>query len=268
MADGTADLVRLLADPTASPLALMRAFTSRFGVEWLTWDYTALRMTLERELHVQVSPQTMSKAVGGAAIAVSDTFWTDWEHFHFLVQALNGRIPDFKNHQELSVGLMMRAVLVAQAIRKELGKLVETVPFSEEVARYVAAQALQAGVWYLPPPLEFATRHASGLSYRCKDCGNTSPVFVDDGLCDVCVHRFDTSQLGRWTPDPEELAKGRGSSIEYFEKNPTGPIVRRLQELHDHPGRTLQENQTDICTGKILAAVEYARQGQSGESAW
>ena len=255
------ELVKLLADPKAQPLALMRALTPRFGVEWFTWDYAALRMTLERELHMQVTAQTMSKIAGGAAVAVSDAFWTDWEHFHFLVQALNGSVPDHKNHQELSVGMMMRAVLVAQSIRKELGRLTEVVPFSEEVSRYVAAQALQAGVWYLPAPLEFASHHASGLGYRCKDCGNVSAVFVDDGLCDVCVHRFDVSQLGAWVPDPAALAKGAGSNIEFFEKNPTGAVVRRLQELHDHPGRTLQESQVDICTGKILAAVEYAHQG-------
>jgi hypothetical protein len=260
MADADPLLVKLLEDPAASPLALMRAFTARFGVEWFTWDYTALRMTLERELHIQVSPQVMSMAAGGAAVAVSDAFWREWEHFHFLVQALNGRVPDHKNHQEFSVGMMMRAVLTAQAIRKELGKLAEAVPFSEEVARYVAAQALEAGVWYLPPPLEFAARHASGLSYRCKDCGNVSPVTVDDGLCDACVHRFDTSQLRAWTPDPDALAKGLGSNIEYFEKNPTAAVVRRLRELYDHPGQALRENQTDTCTGKILAAVEYVHQ--------
>jgi len=237
----------------------MRAFTARFGVEWLAWDPAALRMTLEREFHRQVPPATLSKALAGAAVATNDTFWTQWEHFHFLVQALNGLIPDFKNHQEMSVGQMMRAVSIAQGIRAELGRLTVVVPFSEEVARYVAAQALQAGVWYLPAPLEFAARHASGLSYRCKDCGNTSLVMFDDGLCDVCVERFDTSSLRAWTPDPARLAKGWGSNIEYFEKNPTAAVAARFKELQEHPGRTLQENQVDVCVGRLLAAVEYMR---------
>jgi hypothetical protein len=261
MPEATPSLPGLLEDRTASPLALMRAFTARFGVEWLTWDYAALKLTLERELHMEIPPTTLCKAMAGAAVATNDTFWTAWEHFHFLVQAMNGSIPDFKNHQELSVGQMMRAVASALAIRAELGRLTVVPPFSEEVARYVAAQALQDGVWYLPSPLEFAGRHASGLSYRCKDCGNRSEVMFDDGLCDVCVERFDTSQLGSWKPDPARLAKGWGSNIEFFEKNPTAGVVSRFKELQEHPGRTLQESQTDICVGKLLAATAYARAG-------
>jgi len=257
-------LEALLGDRTTSPLALMRGLTARFGLDWLTWEPDALQMTLERELGVQVLPAVMSLALAGAAVAQHDMFWQNWEHFHFLTQALNGQVPDFKNHQELSVGQMMRAVRVAEQIREDLGGLSSQVPFSEEVARYVATQALQAGVWYLPPPLDFATRHASGLRYRCKDCGTVSEVLVDDGMCDVCVDRFNTSRLGAWRPDPERLAKGWGSNIEYFEANPTAPVAKRLKELTEHPGRTLQETQTDICVSRLLAAIEYANQPGAG----
>ncbi len=252
-------LEKLLADATASPLALSRALTAHFGIDWFAWTYDALQMTLERELNVAVPATTMSKVMASLAVCTTDAFWLQWEHFHFLVQALNGDVPDFKNHRELSVAQMMRAVTLAEQFRADLGKLSYTPQFSDEVARYVAAQALAEAVWYLPPPLDFAARYASGLRYHCNDCGYESEVMFDDGLCDRCVNRFDTSRLGAWVPDPARLAKGWGSNIRYLEKNPTAPVARRLAEVQASPGRTLQENQVDVCVGKLLGALLYAK---------
>lgn len=256
-------LVRLVEDEAGAPLPLMKALTAHYGVEWLGWSYDTLRMTLERELHVAVPARVLNRAMSMAAVALQDAFWLEWEHFHFLVQAINGDVPDALNHKELTVGQMMLAVRTAEQVRQELGRLSYTLPFSEEVSRYVAAQALHQSVWYLPAPLEFAAHHASGLRYRCKDCGNDSEVLFDDGLCDVCVHRFDTSSLGAWEPDPALVAKGWGRRIEFYEKNPTAAVRKRLAEVRARPNVTLQENPTDVCTARLVAALQYA--GYAGQ---
>ena len=270
---GEVELYKLLADRASRPVEVLRALIQRYGVEWFSWPYSVLARTLEKELRPAVEA-AQAAAVDGdargipewalhrssalAAVALQDAFWEHWEHFYFLVQALNGDVADSRTHRQLTVGQMMLAVHTATQIRSELAHLSYVPPFAEEVARYVAAQALAGGVWYLPPPLAFAAPYAAGRRYRCLDCGNDSEVLFDDGLCDVCVHRFDTSRLGSWTPSPEAVAKGWGKHIEVYEKNPTAPVARRLKEVAGHPGRTLQQNPVDVCVDRLLAALAYA----------
>jgi len=253
---------------------VLRLLVSRYGVDWFSWPYSVLQTTLERELRPAIeramttSPHedpreipewALHRACAIAAVALQDTFWTEWEHFHFLTQALNGDVADFRTHRELSVGQMMLAVHEAEQVRRELGHLSHVPAFSEEVARYVAAQALRAGVWYLPAPLDFAARFAAGRRYRCKDCGNDAEVLFDDGLCDVCTRRFDVSGLGEWRPDEEAIARGWGRHTEVYERNPAGPVQKRLREVLSHPGRALALNAVDVCVAKLLAAAQYAR---------
>ncbi len=189
-------------------------------------------------------------------MATRENFWDDWEHFHFLVQALNNNIPDSQTHKELTVGQMMVAVDIAMNIRFELGNLSYIPSFSEEVARYVAAQALNEGVWYLPEMLSFANKYSAGRRYHCKDCGNDSEILFDDGLCDHCVDRFDTTRLGAWEPDPEMVRRGWGRNVELYEKNPTDKVKSRLEKALASDV-TLQENQTDVCVAKLVVALQY-----------
>ena len=250
-------LLDLLPDEQAHPIALLRAITLRYGVHWMTWLPSALQQTLVRDFAVPVAPINLAKALAAATVAVQPGFWEEWEHFHFLTQALSNNIPDASNHKELTLSQMMVAVDIARTIREELRDLSPVPPFSEEVSKYVAAQALAAGVWYLPEPLEFAARYASGRRYHCKDCNNDSEDLFGDGLCDTCTERFCTERLGAWEPDPKLLAKGWGRNIAYYERNPTAKVKKRLEELSSHPGRTLQETQTDICTARILVAMQF-----------
>lgn len=244
-------------NPEVPPLRILREAVARFGVECLPWSREAFKMTIERELHVEVNSSALNRLLATCAMALQDNFWMDWEHFHFLTQAVNGILPNFVQHQELSIGQMMLAVSCADRIREELGPLHYEVPYSEEVARYVAAQALDSGVWWLPAPLDFATRYAAGLRYKCRDCGNNEEVTFDDGLCDVCTARFRTDKLSGFKPDPDALKAGKGRNIVYFEKNPTGPVKRRYEELLAHPNYVLQPSPVDNCVSRLLAARVY-----------
>lgn len=252
-----AQFAELLKNEQAHPIVLMRELTRFYGVEWMRWMMTVLRRTLEKDFDVAPAKINLDKAKAAATVAMQDTFWKKWEHFHFLCQALNNNRPDHQSHKEFSVGQMMVAVDIATTIRKELGKLSYEPTFSDEVARYVAAQAKNAGVWYLPDLLSFAAVHASGKRYRCRDCGNDSEVLYDDGLCDHCIERFDTSRLGSWEPNWELVAKRRGRNIEIYEKNPTARVKARLEKVVASPNITLQENQVDVCVAKLLVALQY-----------
>ena len=253
-----AEFTQLLTDEQAHPIALMREMIRRYDLDWMGWMISVTRRTLKVDLGVDIARVNLQKVMAAAAVATRDEFWDDWEHFHFLAQALNNNIPDAQIHKELTLGQLMTAVDIARAIRKELGSLSFQPKFNEEVSRYVAAQALNDGVWYLPEPLAFAQRYAAGKRYRCRDCGNDAEVVFEDGLCDHCVDRYDTSSLSTWEPDPELLAKGWGKNIEVYERNPTAKVAKRYaQVLMSSRGPVLQENETDICVARLLVAQEY-----------
>jgi hypothetical protein len=159
--------------------------------------------------------------------------------------------------QEHTVGQMMAAVDIALQIRRELKDLSHEPRFGEEVSRYVAAHALNQGIWYLPYPLEFAAKYAAKRSYRCKDCGSEDEVRFDDGLCDTCIGRWDGESLQDWSPVPALLERGWGKNIEIFEKNPTAAVRTRLEKAVRSPNTTLQENRDDICAAKLLVSMRY-----------
>lgn len=247
-----------LSDEKVHPFVLFAALTKVYQHEWMSWEPVVLRQTLEKDFRTSVAKVNLSKALATAMLATKDSFWESWEVFSFLTQALNGIPPVADQLQEHTVGEMMVAVDIANAIRGSLSAVVPHPVFTEQVARFVAAQSLHDGVWYLPTPLDFATSFAEGKSYRCRDCGNVSEIMFDDGLCDSCVDRFDTDMdLKNWHPDPELLAKGRGKNLEFFYKNPFEKVKARYEEALRNPGIKLQENQTDTCVSRLLMARAY-----------
>ncbi len=248
----------LLVDEQAHPLALLRLLVGKYGKEFLSapWSMSVVRKSVEADFEVELPEINLHKILAAVAVATQDSFWEHWEHFHFLVQVLSNNVPDPATHHELSVAQMMVAVDIASTIRAELATLSHQPAFSEELGRYVAAQALQAGVWYLPPPLAFAEHHAAGKSYKCRDCGNVSEIVFDDGFCDICTDRFNLSSMAGWTPDLKLVGKGWGKNIEIFEKNPTRGVRERFAAALQKR-ITLQENRDDICAAKLLVAVHF-----------
>ena len=248
----------LLTDEQAHPIALLRLLMRKYGRSLLEepWSLRVLKKTVNEDFRVVLPEINIHKMLGALAVATRGEFWEDWEHFHFLAQVLSNNIPDPGTHHELSIGQMMVAVDIATSIRKELKTLSHVPEFSEELARYVAGQALQGGVWYLPTPLDFAAQYAAGKSYRCRDCGNKSEVLFDDGLCDVCTDRFDTGSLAGWEPDLRLVGAGWGKNIEIFEKNPTEKVRKRFTAALQG-NITLQETQADVCTSKLLLAAQF-----------
>lgn len=259
------ELFKALTDPERFPIDVLRGMIENYGLGWFEWPFSVLRNTLvddmrllTRAVDADLPDWAVHRALALAALAAQDLFWEHWEHFHFLTQALCSLVPDPQLHRELSVGQMMRSTWTAEQVRKELGHLSHVPEYSEEVARYVAAQALHAGVWYLPPPLDFAEKFAAGRRYRCRDCGNDSEVLFDDGFCDVCTNRFDVSGLGAWRPDPALVAKGWGRHLTFYDRNPGSDVrVKLLEALHK--GTALGETgPANVCAARLLAAATYA----------
>jgi len=245
-----------LSDENLSPVVLFFFLTKKYGHEWMSWAPDPLRHTLETDFKTTVAKKNLNRALAMAVLATRDTFFDSWEAFHFLVPALIVGVPSADTMQEHTVGEMMAAVDDALYLRTHLDTLVPVPKFAETVARYVAAHAKNQGVWYLPEPLAFAADYSAGKKYRCKDCGNEGEVLFDDGLCDTCVHRFDTETLGAWRPDPEAMARGLGRNTELFFENPPQGAQARFLLLTRDPAQ-YTGSQDDVCAAKLVEALDY-----------
>jgi len=257
----------ILTNEQAHPIILATYLTKKYGKDWMSWAPSVLRITLSKEEEVDVAKVNIHKAMACANILTRDEFWTDWHVFHLVCQAINNNIPTVDTLQDHSVGQMLVAVDIANSLRDSVDKIVPKPEFSEDVKRYIASQALSSGVWFLPKPLSFVNHLTTGLSYRCGDCGTVSEVVFDDGLCDVCIERFDTHSLSSWEPNKELVKRGWGKNIKYFEKNPSDKVSKRLDQALSLSGVSLKETQTDICVSRIRVALQYLkhRQAQSVE---
>ena len=253
----------LFTDEQTHPIILMRTLTKKYGPDWTTWGPVVPRESIQANFNVTISRLNLNKALAAGVVATQDSFWTEWESFLFLVQALNNNIPISGELLELTVGQMMVAVDIANQIRRELKNLSYVPEFSEDVARFIAAQAKNQGVWYLPPPLDFAAKYAAGIKYRCRSCGNTDELLFHDGVCDSCSDRFmegGVSQLTSWRPNPAYVKDAK--NIEVFEQNPTDKVKARLDQILGGKDVTLQENQVDACVARLLVAQEYLTRRQ------
>lgn len=258
----------LLKDEQAHPLILFIIMTQLFDVDWLTWTPSVLRKSIERTRSINPAKINIHKAMASAAVAKQESFWTEWEHFHFLTQALNNNVPDPQTHHPLTVAQMLSAATIAAEIRKSLKELTYVPEFSEEVLRYIAAQALNQNIWFLPAPLDAANKYTSGLRYKCNDCGNDDELVFDDKLCSVCIDRFNTESLGAWEPDAQLIAKGRGKNTTIYERNPISKVKARLEQWRLRPTSiTLGENRVDVCVARLIVALNYVnyRNSQLGE---
>lgn len=248
---------KLLTNEQTHPVVLLHIMLQKYGHDCLQWPPSVVKASVENDFGVRMAAVNVHKFLAAGVVATRDEFWTEWEHFHFLCQALDGSMPNSEEVHEHSVGQMMVAVDIANHIRESLKSLTAHPPFSEEVARYVAAQALNSGVWFLPPPLSFAAHFAAKKWYKCRDCGEESEVVFDDGICDYCTMRFDTDRLGSWRPNPHLLKKGWGKNIEIFEKNPTKKVKAKFEKLLGNSDTLLSEGQTDICAARAYAATGH-----------
>lgn len=255
----------LLRVPVPHPLSVVRAVQALTAdASWITWAPLPLRITLERLAKAPIPNATWNVVMATQTLLARDDFWKQWVHFHSLCESLNGRPPSLGHLQHATVGEMMHAVEGAAMARVEMRIGVPV--YSEEVARYVAAQALHQGVWVLPEPLHFAAVYAAKPYYHCKDCGNEAEQFHPDKLCDVCVERFDGHQLGTWTASDVLIGKGRGQNLTWHEKNPTSEVWLELERLANTPHYDLPETRAGICAARVVVALSFLgeRRAQAG----
>lgn len=246
----------LFKDEQAHPLVLLRKYLQMFGLEALEWEPPVIKRSVEEETGSTIARVNFIKLMSAISVANHDRFWKDWQTFHFLCQGLNNLIPSAQSLHDHSVGQMMVAVDIANEIRRDLGALTDVPIFSERVARYIASQALESGIWYLPEPLEFANRYCAGFKQECLRCGNIEDRQMD-GLCSYCTARYDADSLQKLEPNEELAKKWDASKVRPFVEYPYEGVSRRLTEVLTKKDAVLGESQDDICASKLLTGLEY-----------
>ena len=240
----------------AHPLVLLRTYVRMFGLEALSWEPEVIKQSIEDETSTSAARVNLNKLMAAICVANRDSFWTEWESFHFLVECLNNNMPSLSTLQNQTVGQLMVAVDIANTIRQDLKELSPAPSYSESVARYIAAQALEDGITYLPPPLGFANKYVNGKIQKCKVCGLEEDV-QEDRLCSFCTDRYDHTRLGSFLPDPTLVEQGHGKETEVVFKYPSQRIKARLDEVLTKPNTNLKDTQVDVCVGKLVDSVYY-----------
>jgi hypothetical protein len=239
---------------TSHPLTLLRSYIRTFGSEALEWEPFVVKKALEKRLTFSLPRVNFLKLLAAISVANHDQFWSSWETFHTVSQALAGKIPSVSHIDNQSVSDLMIAVDAALRIRKDLGSVGDIPPFSEEVTRYMAAQLHESGIWYVPEPLEFLNPLISGVTQVCGECGNEEQP-KEDGLCSYCTDRYNTDSLLKMEPDEELKKKFNGSKVKVTVKFPTAGVQKSLVRALTRGGETLRETEDDICAARILEGI-------------
>lgn len=246
-----------MKDESIHTIQIVKTLLKKYGPECLEWEPFVIKKTMFDDF--AAAKLNVYKAIAGLSLIENDRFWSDWNTFHFVAQALNNIEPSASTIQEMSIGQLMVAVDTANALREELGSLSFVPVFSEEVAKFIASQALNQGVWFLPAPLHFASPYASKTVLLCKDCGNEE-YFVDeeDEVCPVCTGKYDATSLSSFSHNEDRVKLGFGKNTTITTKYPTANVQRILHSLLTTTETKLDENNQDhVCAAKIYTAVTY-----------
>lgn len=220
----------VFAHHDSHPLLMDMLLLEKYGLDWLTWEPETLWDAISEDFKTTVSTNNASMIQAAKTCHLVETPWVAWEIFVPVCQAFNNNIPNFRTFFKPTIPQTMFAVEVMNSIDDR--------KFSEELERFVAAVFLDASVFYLPPPVDFAQKMAMQIEYRCSRCGR---VDLDDDnlMCDSCgAPQSALKTIPKWDPEP---TKKRYEHI--------------LSQGEEHD--VLQEKGVDVQVAKLLVARNY-----------
>jgi hypothetical protein len=213
VSSGPITLQNVFQHHDAHPVIFDLILSQKYDVEWLDWDQDALRLEIQEDFNTTISQLNWAKIQTLRSLHSSELFWTEWNVFSALTSCLNNNIPDFEMLVLPDIEQIMVSVDIANVVR--------SVEFSDEVAWFVVACAIDDGINYLPEPLDFAAPYLAEPMYRCKDCGYEAPVDIEPVRCDNCTGRFTDGHPFNDKPDPDAPKKS-GKNVEVFFRRDPG----------------------------------------------
>lgn len=131
------------------PVVYDIALLKQYNTDWMVWEADTLWKEIKEDFHVpSISDHAKTKIQAVRTLHILDTFWTNWEVFCWINQALNNNIPDWHVIQKPAISQMVNSVDISAMVRSG-----ET--FNSEVQGFAAASFLDEGVLYAPPPMDF-----------------------------------------------------------------------------------------------------------------
>jgi len=177
---------------------------SVLGKEWILWEPETLWAEIKRLSTLTEPLKTKIQAV--KTLLTTDAFWRDHLAFEKVVMGLNGSQAIFDSYQHPSPAMIARAIVQASEVRKGT--------FSDEVLKYIAAVAFEAGFLVLPEPLDVAQESLDEM---------TSPV----------VGRHVREEIARkWSESGVN-----GPSEGMYTETVTGIQLARMQAVREYSGQ-------------------------------
>lgn len=251
-------ILRFFAYHDAHPMAIVMVLLEKFGPEWFDWEPETLRAEIFATFNTSsISEHNWQKIQAVRTAMMTYGPWREWQIFEKVMQALNNNVPRFDIAQPCTLSQLMFGVDTLNSLRRE--------EFEDEIAGYVAACAFEEGVFYVPPPLEFAQKKLATPYYRCLHCGNEDTDDMD-GRCDFCCGRFQGERPLNLKP-AEFVPPHAGTNVVRFLKHDPAPVKARYDELlaSGMENAKLDEDKyEDVQASKLLVAREYLqlRNGQ------
>lgn len=213
------------------PLVLDIVLLDEYGTDWLDWEPETLSTEIKDDFRQSsISALNWQQIQAVKTCHLTPAPWKAWEAFGVVCQALNNNIPNFHTMQKPTIAQVMLSFDVMKKIDQQT--------FSEEMAQFTAACFLDEGVYYLPPPADFAQSWAANPRYRCTKCGKVDRD-DDNDVCDSC-----------------------GAPDSYLQKEyerDWRPVKARYDKINaqgdDHD--VLQEEVVDVQVAKLLVARDY-----------
>lgn len=139
----------LFAHYETHPVVLDVTLLHKYNADWYTWEPATLWQEILADFHVSsISDHNKAKIQAVRTLHLAEWYWTQWEVFNWITQALNGCIPEFQVIQKPTVAQLMNSVDVAALVR-------DGEQFGPEVQMYTAAAMADDGVYYAPRPLTY-----------------------------------------------------------------------------------------------------------------
>jgi hypothetical protein len=183
------------------PVVFDVVLLKEYGTDWFVWEAETLWREIMADFKIpSIHDHVKAKIQAIKTLHISEAYWTDWEPFSWVTQAVNNNIPDWLTIQKPSLSQLVNSVDVATMVRaNEI--------FAPEVKDFTAACLLEEGVLYAPNEIKFCQeaidRYAHDNSiedyasivqqvqarYR-QVCSNPATVSLEENVVDIQVAKL------------------------------------------------------------------------------
>jgi len=129
--------------PDAYPPEIAKRLVELYAIDWFDWDIEVLIEQIEKDEKIKsLSDLNIEKVRALRCMNATSAAWERFEVFSPVVQTMNGYIPYFENHIELTPSELAIGIHCMDVLR--------THEYSEEVCKYIAASLMTHHIYFSP----------------------------------------------------------------------------------------------------------------------